>query len=271
MTTNPSEFVRDLVAYAESHRAVNHPYLLALADGSLPDPQGALLDFGIQYLAYSNNFARYLTGAITQLRDISHRKALVENLAEESGHLHDEDRDALRGIGIDPAWVDGVSHPTLFRRFLAAMGVDVAQAPVFCDEAMVWTDVFLRTCSHSGSATAVGALGPGTESIVKHVYKHILRALDRHTDLSRYDRVFFDLHAELDDEHGEILNEIAASLADSDDDRKALRVGVVTALHLREAFFDAMHRRAVAMPSRHVSKSNGAMRTTVPLTPITIA
>lgn len=242
-------FVDALEAIAISHRAINHPYLAAMAGGDLPDMQGALRDFGHQYLAYSRNFARYLTATMVQLDDVEHRKALVDNLAEEGGHLHDEDIEALEAIGVDPDWVMGVPHPMLFRRFLAAFGMDDAwlAAHDFCPEAKAWSEAMLALCGTGGAARAVGAIGPGTEAVVSTLYRPIVDALRRWTDLERRDRVFFDLHCEVDDEHAAILRNIAVDIALDPTARLDLYAGARQALELREVFFDFMYARALAM------------------------
>lgn len=67
------------------HQAVQYPYLWALGTGELPDACWALRDFSRQYYAYSAHFPRYLTAVISKLKNPTHRLALMENLAEESG------------------------------------------------------------------------------------------------------------------------------------------------------------------------------------------
>ena len=78
-------WVDQLTTMALQHRAVQHPYLKALADGTLPDLRFALEDFACHYNGYSAHFPRYLTALIARLEDPAHRRALLENLTEESG------------------------------------------------------------------------------------------------------------------------------------------------------------------------------------------
>lgn len=54
-------FFQSLIAQSLDHRAVQHPYLQALANGSVPDLEWALRDFAKQYFGYSTHFTRYLT------------------------------------------------------------------------------------------------------------------------------------------------------------------------------------------------------------------
>lgn len=246
------KFVRDLCHEAKTHRAVNHPYLNRLAAGDFPDVEGAIKDLGHQYLAYSTDFIRFLTATISQLPERDHRTELVHNLIEESGQVDPKDAKKLLKHGIKLEWIQGVPHPELFRRFLSSQGMDKdwRDRHHFCDEAVIWRDMFLLACTGGGPAQALGAMGIGTESIVKFVYRPILDAIKKHIDISPKDRVFWDLHALIDDEHGEVLNDIAAEFAQYRQHRGPLRKGMLMALNLRVAFFNAMMVRAEAMPHR---------------------
>lgn len=239
-------WIHALHAEASTHRAVRHPYLRALAEGTLPDPRGAVVDFAVQYSAYSYWFQRYLSGLIHQLDDASHRRCLIHNLTEESGHVAEEDLPAIVAAGIDPEWIDGVPHPALFKRFVDALGVEPAQSS-WRQEVLTWRQLFLYLCSHGGAAVGVGALGFGTESVVAQIYKPITAAIERFVDVTARERVFFDLHATVDDAHGESLEQVARHFGATTAGQDALRFGALSALHLREAFYDAMLRRAEEM------------------------
>ncbi len=243
---NADAFVKYLNEEAISHRAINHPFLTRLASGDFPDPAAALKDFTFQYLAYSVDFLRYLTVTISQLEKRQHREWLMGNLMEESGRVDEDDAKALSDINIDIDWVQGVPHPVLYMRFLDAIGFDhqFRQHNDFCDEAKIWRQMFLNSCSAGGASQAIGAMGLGTENIVKFIYKPILVAINKYLNVSPKERVFFDLHALLDDEHGEILNHIAADYARYEGHRKGLRDGMLMALNLRAGFFDSMMVRA---------------------------
>ncbi|WP_239014082.1 iron-containing redox enzyme family protein [Archangium violaceum] len=232
------------------HRAVNHPYLRALESGELPDPVGALRDYAHQYFAYSTNFQRYLTATISQLDSPEHRRVLLANLLEEAHGVSPDEAELMRRHGIDLEWVENVPHPVLYRRYLEALGMDEAwlRAHPFCDEAVQWSQLFLQCCSSLGAPIAVGAMGIGTELIVRRVYTPILEAIKRYMDVSPRDRVFFDLHQKIDDEHGEVLLRIAEELAEDPAQRALVRTGALMALNLRAGFYDSMLWRAREMP-----------------------
>ena len=242
-------FIAELEAEARQHRAVRHPYLRALASGGLPRPDAAARDLTYQYLAYSGNFPRYLTSTISRLERPAHREVLLRNLAEEAGHLDEDELPALACAGIERAWIEGVPHPRLYRRFLDAIGMDDSFAAThpYCDEAVVWSQLFLHCCQES-AAKAVGALGLGTELIVREVYRPVLDAIIAYTDVSPRDRVFFDLHCCVDDAHGRALAAIAIDLAENESQRPDIRLGMLMALNLRAFFYDHMMLRAHQAP-----------------------
>jgi pyrroloquinoline quinone (PQQ) biosynthesis protein C len=190
-----------------------------------------------------------LTGVISKLESPEHREHLLDNLAEESGHLHDEDIEAVAALGIKEEWVQGIAHPKLFRRFQDAMGVDRNESIGI--EVQIWRESFLSLVQDGSSVEAVGAIGLGSESIVKFVYRHLIEAIEKHTNLTLEQYVFFPLHTEVDDEHGLILLRIAEELAgESEESALQLRKGMLKALNLRAAYWDNMYDRAKQIDAR---------------------
>jgi len=249
--TEAREYVNSLCERAINHRAVNHPYLKRLANGDVPDIVAALQDFTCQYQAYSGDFLRYLTATIAQMKDRDHRKELLHNLTEETGQVSEDDAEELKKIGIELEWINGVAHPRLFLRFLDAIGIDdkYRKQHSLSDETEIWRDMFFDLCAKGGPSQSLGAIGLGTENVVKYIYRPILEAIDKHLHVSKRDRVFFDLHAALDDAHGDVLTDIAVEYAQqNEENRRKLKEGMLMALSIRGAFFDAMEARADAMP-----------------------
>ena len=236
-------FLDRLLNEALSHRAVNHPYLKALASGDLPDMHWALADFGRQYYGYSAHFPRYLTKTISQLTNPAHRSALMENLTEESGSYHEDDLAELEGIGIKPEWILGIPHPELFKRFCDALGLSLNNVEEDQLEVVCWREMFLDVLGEGSPAQAIGALGLGTESVVSTMYKNFLPALAQ-LDLPPADIVFFPLHATVDDHHQATLLEIASDFASTPEGRHDLLKGMRKALFLRAGFWDWMYSRA---------------------------
>lgn len=235
----------DLVNEACCHRAIRHPYLAALAAGTLPNLRWAITDFACHYYGYSAYFPQFLTTAISRLDSPMHREALLQNLMEESGNYSEDDLAALARIGIEADWIVGIPHPQLFQRFRAALSIidrDWEQADL---EVVCWRELFLATLTHGSAAEAIGALGLGTESIVSECYRAIVQALAHLEDLSARDTVFFSLHTLVDDAHQETLLDIAATFAQTPEGLRDLQKGMRKALTLRVAFWDWLYTRAL--------------------------
>lgn len=240
--------MKDLIEEALQHRAVKHPYLLGLKIGQFENMDAVLRDFAHQYGFYSEWFPRYLTATISKLENPEHRNALLSNLAEEGGLLHDEDLLKLKAQGIHPDWVQGIPHPQLFKRFQQSMQTDASQAPGI--EVELWREQFLQLIQQGNSAHAIGAIGLGTESIVKYIYRDLIEAITRHTNLQLKDYVFFPLHTEVDDEHGLILLNIASEISQNNPHTlHEIRKGMLAALNLRAAFWDGLSQRAMNIHS----------------------
>jgi pyrroloquinoline quinone (PQQ) biosynthesis protein C len=238
-------FLASLLEEAMNHRAVHHPYLRGIASGSFANMPAVMRDFAGQYGFYSAWFPRYLTGVISKMENADHRSHLLDNLAEESGYLHEEEMEAIRALGIKDEWVQGIPHPQLFKRFQKAIGAEMGAQPGI--EVEIWRDSFLTLTqnSNNSAASALGAIGLGTESVVKYIYKYIIEAIEKHTDLTLEQYVFFPLHTEVDDEHGLILLDIARQMIDeSPQSAHEVRKGMLSALNLRAAYWDDMMLRA---------------------------
>ena len=246
---SPSEVESFLAAVTKegiSHRAVHHPYLLALRDGKLPDRKWALADFARQYHGYSSHFPRYLTTVIGRLERPEHRIALMENLTEESGKYEKEELDELAKIGIKKEWIIGVPHPLLFRRFCVAAGVHEVGPDFDAVEVICWRELFLSILSNGSPAEALGALGLGTENVVSTMYEYFLPALNV-LEVPGSETVFFPLHAAVDDHHQATLLDISRHFASTAQGRIDLLKGMRKALALRAGFWDWLQIRAMTM------------------------
>jgi len=236
-------FLQRVTEEAIAHRAVNHPYLLALRNHSLPDMNWALADFACHYHGYSSHFPRFLTTVIGRLEIPEHRTALMENLTEEAGIYEADELEELADIGVEKEWVDGIPHPILFRRFCEATGVENLNPESDSVEVVCWREMFLSVLSGGSPAEAVGALGLGTENVVSTMYQHFLPAITV-LEIDPRETVFFPLHAAVDDHHQETLLDISRHYAATPSGRVDLVKGMRKALALRAGFWDWLHLRA---------------------------
>jgi len=245
---NHTKIVDKLVLDALEHRAVRHPYLTALSQGTLPDTRAALADFARHYYGYSAHFPRYLTALISKLERPEHRSALLENLTEESGQYESEELAELQQFGVEPEWIIGIPHPQLFQRFRDAIGVGDTEAADDHIEVVCWRELFLAVLTHGSAAEALGALGLGTESIVQTIYQPFCDAIERLGTLAPQDTVFFPLHTAVDDHHQATLKAIATDFVGTSQGLEDLSKGMRKALALRDAFWDWLLERALAQP-----------------------
>lgn len=251
----PTAFVERLQSFAEASRAANHPLLRAIAEGDFDDLRGAIREFVGEYYFYSRRFTQALGAVMSSLDEPEHRAWLTGNTAEEAGMLDAAHERELAEAGIDPDFVKA-PHPELFRRFLRAAGLspdDLARRTPLVSTSS-WVETFLSICRHGGQEQAVGALGVATEGIVGHMYRYVLRGIKRAwPEMPLKDRVFFDLHAMVDDDHADVLRRIAVSLARTPEGRRQLAVGTAKALSARATFFDEVlaHLQAGALVTYH--------------------
>jgi pyrroloquinoline quinone (PQQ) biosynthesis protein C len=242
VNSTPAVFIDSLQEYALGSRAANHALLERIATGNLPDLVGNISFLLSEYYHYSHQFTRYLTAVMANLEAPKSRSALVRNAADESGYIAPDEAAELIKNGIDPEHAKA-PHPELFRRFLRAIGAKpeeiLRNKPYVAT--MAWVEAFRGLCMHGGEMQGVGALGIGTEGIVSVMYRKILRGIAlAWPNMSARDRVFFELHAVVDDDHAHTLREIAIDFADSPEGRREIAVGAYRALVMRAAFFDEM-------------------------------
>lgn len=238
-----ARYVAGLAGEALRHRAVRHPYLDALEEGTLPDTGWALADFARHYYGYSSAFPRYLTTVISRLETPKHRAGLLENLTEESGIYEEEELAELAKLGVEREWIEGIPHPLLFQRFADAIGVNRGNGAE-PDQVACWREQFLLLLANGTPAEALGALGLGTENIVRTIYGPFVTAIARVGNLAARDTVFFPLHTAVDDHHQATLQAISADFARTEAGRVGLRRGMLKALQLRSTFWDWMLARA---------------------------
>ncbi|MFA0811951.1 iron-containing redox enzyme family protein [Microbulbifer epialgicus] len=247
MRPRKTAWLKQLSEEALEHRAVNHPYLIQFAEGSLPNFRYAVGDFAQQYGFYSSRFVNMLAAVIARLTSRSHRNVLLENLEEESGHYDETELNELERHGINKSWVRNIPHTELFERFKTRVTKNVPHIPQ-SEEAVVWYEMLSGVLLHGPKEEAIGALGLGTEHIVSAIYPYIEKGLKTLSDLKLADYCFFPVHTLVDDNHTESLNQVALDLAGTEEGRRHLRYGAIKALNLRAAFWDGMLDRAIKGP-----------------------
>lgn len=243
-TPEKERYLSSLAAEAHAHPAIHHVWLRKIANSNYPDMHWVLADFAREYYGYSASFPNYLRLVIDKLEDENHKELLTRNLEEEQGSMDEDDRKALIDLRIDPQTVDGIPHPELYRRFCYAIGITDTELSTPSHAARCWRDRFMRFLANATPAAAVGALGLGTENIVKPVYRQLLDGIRRLGTLDRKDYVFFELHCTVDDQHALDLHNVALELLKTRRSHREMRLGMCEALDMRQQFWSHLARRA---------------------------
>ena len=234
-----SEFVKALLQEVEAHPALNHEYLNRLSTGELPNIDDALRDYAFNYSSYSDKFVEYLDAVITGIKNKKHQELIRENLLEEEG---------------DPMAVEleDKPHVEIFADFKARIGINdqYLASNEICDTVQFWAETFLSCCKNKRNGCGLGAIGIATEFIVPEIYQHFIDAIEKHSTFDDKASLFFRLHVDCDDGHGQDLVNVITDVAAEPSEREAIRFGTLLALNLRSAFWDAMLARALAMETQ---------------------
>jgi len=154
-----------------------------------------------------------------------------------------------------------LTHPALFRRFLRAL--DVSPELVATVEPLPETAQFIRefeaVCRSGHWLEAMGALGPGTESVVPRIYGAILSGIKRSEMITPNDYIFWTIHVHCDEGHGENILLAIEGYLDRPENRQLVMKGVNRILNARKVWFDGLERM-VFRPRRRIARiSQGAL------------
>ncbi|MEE9514821.1 MAG: iron-containing redox enzyme family protein [Candidatus Brocadiales bacterium] len=226
MTKTAEEFFVDLNKECRNHVAVKgHSFLKRFAAGDV-SPEG-IKKFAEQYYLFSRWFTRYLAAVVANTPHEDARRPLVKNLWDE--------------IGLEES--EG-SHPNLFRRFVKTAGVDMnnLEETDALPCTMAFIDEYLFICKDAHYLEAMGALGPGTETVVPYFYKPIFEGLKRSGKFSKDDIFFFEAHIELDAGHGHDIQEAIMPHANTEENQKLIAHGARKILDIRTILWDGLEK-----------------------------
>ncbi len=210
-----------LLAVRRGHRIWQNPLLVASQAERLTLEDFQYL-FG-QYYYYSRNFTKLLAAALVNCDNDLHRSQLTENLWEESGRRHPEER-----------------HAELFRRFLSRhLKIDPLEELRFEPHSIAFFENSLAACLHGTSLQAAAFLSFGTEGIVPELY-HIFTKGLLAAGLSEDALKFFMIHVECDDDHAKTLQDMALFYVETPDWYEVCELAMVQALDIRDRFFSSV-------------------------------
>jgi pyrroloquinoline quinone (PQQ) biosynthesis protein C len=177
----------------------------------------------------------------------------------EHGMLRREDLESL--LQGRTAQLLELTHPALFRRFLKSLGIspDVVAASEPLPETAQFVREFEAVCRSGHWLEAMGALGPGTESIVPRIYSHILSGIRRSAAMDPNDYVFWTIHVHCDEGHGENISRAIESYLDRPENQELVLQGAMRVLDARKLWFDALERMVFRVRRKMSRVSHGAM------------
>ncbi|MGE4652599.1 MAG: iron-containing redox enzyme family protein [Myxococcota bacterium] len=231
---------------SHAHPAIHHIWLENVSARRYVDMESTLRFFARDYYAYSSGFPIYLRKLIGKLEHPEHRKLLERNLREEQGGLDPADSERLREAAIDRADVEGIPHPELYRRFCRALGLYDAELDAPESAGHLWRQRMIEFLDSASPPAALGALGAGTEAVVLPIYRKLLRGIRELSAISARDRVFFELHCMVDDQHSLDLRRVAYDLLGTPGAHNDMRNGMLEALQWRQDFFTHQQLRPSA-------------------------
>ena len=224
---DPRQFLADLRKTVRRHTAVNHPLLARVAH--VPFTREDYLVFGLQHYALVGMFTTYLERLLLIAPDSDAKQWIAKVLVDEYGEGS-----------------EGKDHAELYREFLAAAGAEPEQllhTPLHHDVAGFILE-HLRITAEEPFLVGLGAVGPGHEWSIPHMFRLIVRGLSRAG--FRDDEIdYFRLHMLQDEDHGAWLEEALVLYADSERAQEQIERGARLSLQARQRFWTGVQRKIV--------------------------
>ncbi|WDE05394.1 iron-containing redox enzyme family protein [Thalassomonas viridans] len=211
--------------FVSQHSIWQNPLLKACERNEL-----TLADYGYvisQHFYYSRGFTRLIAALMVNCDDDKFRAELSHNLWEEAGEEDSEER-----------------HSNLLRKMLNnVFGISNPDETQFKDHTVNYFNECLQFLKHSNSITCAAFLGWGTEGVVADIYNYLFSGLTR-LGVAEEELLYLSLHMECDDEHAEVIEDIALSQCGQnlDGHSQEIKAAIDMALTLRDKYFTALYQ-----------------------------
>lgn len=174
------------------------------------------------------DFAPLYLHVAARCRDERTLTFLAETLYEETG-----------------GGVEAESHPTLFRRFLRAVGAAEGELPALPAtaagrelHALAW-----RTVREGSFVEGLALVGLGIERPLPALFAMLERAFRRHLGLAEADVRFFAVHTVADVKHSQVASRLVGELAVTPGEQSGVRALLHRLWDLQLAQLDELHAR----------------------------
>jgi len=223
----PRIYLARLRREVRRHPAVNHPLLTRVAH--VPFTREDYKVFGLQHYALVGNFTTYMEWLLLRAPDSDAKQWIAKVLVDEYGERSD-DKD----------------HTELYREYLGSCGAE----PGELYNTRLHRDVtgfiaeHLRIVREEPFLVGLGALGPGHEWAIPHMFPPICQGLRRAGFVER-DMFYFDEHLVQDEDHGAWLEEALVDYADTYESQMQVWRGTMLSLRARLKFWSGVQDKIV--------------------------
>lgn len=224
---DPRTFLARLRALVRSHPAVNHPLLTRVAH--VPFTRDDYKVLGLQHYALVGMFTGYLERLLLIAPDSDAKQWLAKVLVDEYGEGS-----------------DGKDHAQLYKEYLLAAGAEPDE--LLDTELHLAVTEFVRThlrlCTEEPFLVGLGAVGPGHEWSIPHMFPLIVRGL-RRAGFADEEIDYFALHMLQDEDHGAWLEEALVLYAEGREAQEQIYRGTMVSLEARAKFWTGVQHKIV--------------------------
>jgi pyrroloquinoline-quinone synthase len=226
-------FLERLKREVIGHPALVHPFLERFGDGDVSEE--GVRTFAVQYYRHVRVSRLYLAALISNCgHDEVLQLALAEILFDEYGHLNPEE-----------------THPALYRRFLAALGLTRKEweAPETIPEVQIYVSVHRELTRDPDVRLGLGAMGPASEWPVPPIYVRLTEGLKKAAGLPDEALEIFTSHVTMDVTHARIMMNAIAPYTEDEEGQKKVREGAMRSLDARSVMLDGLYKAVYGEPT----------------------
>jgi pyrroloquinoline-quinone synthase len=230
---NSDEFLGRLKREVIGHPTLVHPFLERFGEGDASEE--GVRAFAVQYYRHVRVSRLYLAALISNCgHDERLQLALAEILFDEYGHLDAEE-----------------THPAVYRRFLAALGLteEEWEAPPTIPEVDLYISAHRELTRDPDVRLGLGALGPASEWPVPPIYVRLAEGLKKSVALPDEALEIFTSHVTMDVTHARIMMEAIAPYVETEQGQKKVREGAMRSLDARSVMLDGLYKAVYGEPA----------------------
>lgn len=205
--TAATEFVESLLAVSRVAPMETHPFVRAVADGSLS--REALKQYAIQIAGVATVFPKRLAAVLSLCDDTPVRRSLIANMLEEEGVVGFVPAEGIRVV-------EARRHGVMGERFARAAGATEEELRKPLPEPARWFSNAIQAGDWLG---AFSYFAVGQEANVPATFRALIGPLTKHYGIAPEDLEFLTEHFEADERHGIESAHLIARVATTDEAR----------------------------------------------------